>query len=253
MKQAEAVWGSIWSEFLEDKEKALKETNLHKSGFSGECYQQIIGCVNEDTKAVLETGCGTGRFIIALAQQYPNIQFEGSDISPESVALATAGAKLRDLNNVYFYVDDLKKLEPRQKSYDLIFNEGSVEHFKNGQDLEVMNQMYKYVNTGGQLLIGVPNYHCYVHTINKKLQGPFYEYGYEKSYKEAELVEMMKSLSLDNIECRGVGYEHACRRYGFPYTLVAKKFNRLKETDPAKAEQINNRKGFFIFAKGQKN
>jgi len=252
MIKTKEVWTSIWGEMLNDKDKVIKETSLDRTGFSGECYEQIKSCICTGMKNVLETGCGTGRFIIALAQDYPDIEFEGSDLSERSVALASTGAEQRDLKNAVFYQDDMLSLKPKQPAYDLVYNEGSVEHFKHGNDIKVIKNMISIIKPGGRFLMGVPNQHCYIHTIQKKLAGPFYKYGYERSYKRNELYKILTDGGLEDIKCSGVGYAHACRRYGFPFTIFGNKYESLKQTDPRKAEKINDKKGFFLFISGRK-
>lgn len=245
------VWSKIWKDLGKDPQTILKNTSIDK-GFSGECYDLIKSKVPPQAKNILEVGCGTGRFLIKLAEEHPKIFFKGSDISPESIKLAQAGAELRQLKNIKFSVDDMTKPNETANSYDMVYNEGSVEHFRKTKDKEILKKLLNLVKPGGLLLFGVPNYRCYVHTINKALAGPFYRYGYERSYKKETLQDYLSELGLSETDVKGIGLQHGWQRYGFPYTLFVKKYLKMKEKDPKKAQNWNEKYGFFLFASGKK-
>ncbi len=132
------------------------------------------------------------------------------------------------------------------------FSEGLIEHFRGKQDLENVKILNKFVTPGGYVLFGVPNLRCYVHTINKALALGFYKYGFERSYKKEQLQEYLNILGVSDQKIEGVGFTHAMKRYGFPYTLWLKKYENLLISDPQKAAEWNDQYGFFIFAGGKK-
>lgn len=245
------VWSDIWRQFQKDPETILKHTRVD-NGFAGDCYQEIKRRLPNTAKKVLEVGCGTGRFLIKLAEECPNIYFEGSDLSEKAVQLAQAGAKLRGLKNVVFQPDDMTRPKPKYDQYDYIYNEGSVEHFRGKQDLEVLKTLLKLVKPDGIFMFGVPNHRCYVHTINKTLQGPFYRYGFERSYKREQLEKYLNELGLSEQEIKGVGLRHGWQRYGFPYTLFVKRYEKMLKANKKRAEHWNDKYGFFLFASGKK-
>jgi 2-polyprenyl-3-methyl-5-hydroxy-6-metoxy-1,4-benzoquinol methylase len=68
---------------------------------------------------VLDVGCGSGRAINAMAQQFPNSCFAGYDFSEEAIAIAQSEARDRGLTNTRFQVRDAAKLDEIEQ-YDLI-------------------------------------------------------------------------------------------------------------------------------------
>lgn len=68
---------------------------------------------------VLDLGCGRGRAMNKLAEKFPNSQFWGYDFSPETIAIATAEAQQKNLNNVHFQVKDAATLDESDR-YHLI-------------------------------------------------------------------------------------------------------------------------------------
>jgi 2-polyprenyl-3-methyl-5-hydroxy-6-metoxy-1,4-benzoquinol methylase len=60
---------------------------------------------------MLDAGCGAGRILTRFAELYPNSRFTGLDLSPDAIALATAGAAARGLTNVEFHARDLSDFD----------------------------------------------------------------------------------------------------------------------------------------------
>jgi 2-polyprenyl-3-methyl-5-hydroxy-6-metoxy-1,4-benzoquinol methylase len=68
---------------------------------------------------VLDVGCGAGRAMIFLAEQFPRSQFFGYDFSAEGIGLANVDAKQRGLANARFEVKDVAAFDDVQR-FDLI-------------------------------------------------------------------------------------------------------------------------------------
>ena len=71
---------------------------------------------------VLDVGCGNGRAINIMANQFPRSKFTGYDISEEAITKAQLQAKTHDNKNVKFEVKDISKFLNSSKnlSFDLI-------------------------------------------------------------------------------------------------------------------------------------
>ena len=71
---------------------------------------------------VLDVGCGNGRAINRMANQFPNSTFTGYDISEEAITKARFQAITYDNKNVKFEVKDISKILNSSKnlSFDLI-------------------------------------------------------------------------------------------------------------------------------------
>jgi ubiquinone/menaquinone biosynthesis C-methylase UbiE len=68
---------------------------------------------------VLDVGCGSGRAMIRLAEQFPQSRFVGYDFAQEAIARARAEAESRGLHNVRFEVRDAAALD-EHRSFDLV-------------------------------------------------------------------------------------------------------------------------------------
>ncbi|HXV43686.1 MAG TPA: class I SAM-dependent methyltransferase [Anaerolineae bacterium] len=68
---------------------------------------------------VLDLGCGRGKALILMAENFPNSRFTGYDFSENGIAAARAEAQQKGLSNLRFEVQDAAKLGESQR-YDLI-------------------------------------------------------------------------------------------------------------------------------------
>jgi SAM-dependent methyltransferase len=68
---------------------------------------------------VLDVGCGSGRALCLMAENFPNSHFTGYDLSEEGVTRARSEAQAKGLGNVRFVVKDVAKLDDGEK-FDLI-------------------------------------------------------------------------------------------------------------------------------------
>jgi 2-polyprenyl-3-methyl-5-hydroxy-6-metoxy-1,4-benzoquinol methylase len=68
---------------------------------------------------VLDVGCGSGRALIRLAEQFPSSRLVGLDFSDEAVERAATEAQRRNLSNIRFEMRDATELE-ESEGYDLI-------------------------------------------------------------------------------------------------------------------------------------
>ncbi|NET58873.1 MAG: class I SAM-dependent methyltransferase [Symploca sp. SIO2E6] len=100
-------------------------------------------------KKVLEVGCGKGFNSRFLAQQYPNSQFVGIDLTPHHIALANRN--VRNLTNLTFKVGDFNSLDFPSQSFDLVF---ACECLCHSEQLPItLAEICRLLRPGGKLVI----------------------------------------------------------------------------------------------------
>ncbi|KAM3100532.1 class I SAM-dependent methyltransferase [Phormidesmis sp. 146-35] len=99
---------------------------------------------------VLDVGCGSGRAINAMAQQFPNSRFAGYDFSEEAIAIAQSEAHDRGLINTQFQVKDAANLDEVER-YDLICTFDAV-HDQAHPD-RVLRGIHQALRSGGIYLM----------------------------------------------------------------------------------------------------
>ncbi len=188
----------IWEHFL------LKENEWRLNRFGNKAYKEYKKWINKDNKKILDAGFGSGRFCFALAKDFPQSEIYGIDISPDLVNRANVIKSNLKLENVHFKEDNIFNLSFHDEYFDVVFNEGVIEHFKNYED--AFREMYRVTKKGGVIIIGVPNWYNFPHTLRKwyihKIKGK-YEYGHEKSFMHEELIGMFDRYNMKDIEMTG--------------------------------------------------
>lgn len=67
---------------------------------------------SEPGAMVLEVGCGTGEFLIGLAEEQPEQHFVGVEVSRRAIYHAVNQAESKNLNNIKFIKADIRLLYP---------------------------------------------------------------------------------------------------------------------------------------------
>jgi ubiquinone/menaquinone biosynthesis C-methylase UbiE len=142
----------------------------------------------------------------------------GSGLGTDSLQLAKLGARTTCLDvsgkgldlakNIYrkfstpgsFVVGDGNKLCFKNDSFDLVFNAGVIEHFKDPSSIisEMRRVSKKYV------MVWVPQkYHLYTLRKHKKIEKKEWEFGWETEYSYLELKNLMEKFNLKIIDSLG--------------------------------------------------
>lgn len=143
---------------------------------------------------VLEIGAGTGRDSLPLIE-----------LGAEVVQLDYAENSLRILKRladeqhlpVAVVGGDTFSLPFRNESFDIVFHQGLLEHFRPPQAEALLRENVRVVKRGGYLLVDVPQrFHLY--TVAKHFLmalGKWFA-GWERSFSIGELQHLMRSLGL---------------------------------------------------------
>jgi len=203
----ESIWEDHWRAFGASRKSVLA------ADFAVCAYGVLRRIVGPSSRSVLEAGCGTGRFCYLLAADRPEAKIVGLDSSARAVARAR---EMFALPNLSFIQGDLFRLPYEDGTWDVVFNEGVIEHFPVEHErsyVAAVREMARVAKPGGQVIVGVPNFYCIPHTMWKAIVGCRYEYGYEKSFRPAELRLVMEGVGLKVEGWVGVSPLHGLNRY----------------------------------------
>jgi ubiquinone/menaquinone biosynthesis C-methylase UbiE len=95
---------------------------LHDAAMAG------ITPLVESGMRILDVGCGGGQFALALADQFPDVEIVGLDLSHEQVVRATGRAEGRT-ERVSFVQGSALALPFSADEFDLVFSIGSLKHW----------------------------------------------------------------------------------------------------------------------------
>lgn len=125
---------------------------------------------------VIEVGCGTGQTLNMRCNTV------GMDISLPALKIAK--------NNCNHPVwGDIFHIPFKDDSFDLVYNSGVIEHFKEPYNSVAVNEMIRITKPGGLTVVIVPNSLCPWYRLGKFLAillGKF-EFGYEEDYSPERL------------------------------------------------------------------
>jgi ubiquinone/menaquinone biosynthesis C-methylase UbiE len=100
---------------------------------------------------ILDAGCGTGLFSIALARALPGSHITAVDLSAGMLAVAKTQASARSLDNTTFSRTDVAALPFAPDSFDAVVAAGL---FPNLNDhLQVLRELRRVLRAGGCLLV----------------------------------------------------------------------------------------------------
>ena len=115
--------------------------------------RQIITseCSKPTTRNVLDAGCGEGSVLLHFAQLFPEVHFQGVDISPVAVDMARS----RVVNNAQFEIASVKELPWPDGFFDFAYSQSVIEHVVDYP--AALQEIYRVLKPGGGILIRVEN------------------------------------------------------------------------------------------------
>lgn len=119
---------------------------------------------------VVDIGCGSGKAVCALAQEFPNSRFFGYDLCDDAIAAARDEAQRMQLQNLRFETRDITQLnEPNRfdlvTAFDVIHDQKSP--------AVVLDQVYRAIKPGGTFLMQDIRASSYVENNLDHALGPF--------------------------------------------------------------------------------
>ncbi|MBI2578009.1 MAG: class I SAM-dependent methyltransferase [Candidatus Wildermuthbacteria bacterium] len=158
--------------------------------------KDVLGKYIVPVDTILEAGCGSG-YMVAYFQQKGH-RSVGLDNAPEPLRVAQ---DVFGVKNVV--LGDLFKMPFANSSFDIVWNEGVLEHFPFKEALKGVKEMRRVAKK--YVIIDVPNrYSPFV--IKKHLMrfARRWQYGFEESYSSKRLRSLMERAGLRVIGEHGI-------------------------------------------------
>jgi len=127
---------------MEDPIIRQKEVELLMNFFS-------LPAIKENSKDVLEIGCGNGYTLNLLKQKFSNYKFTGLDFSEDLLKIANN----RKLDNVTFCQGDARNLQFKDDSFDVIYTERCIINLLTWEEQQqALKEMNRILRKGGYIL-----------------------------------------------------------------------------------------------------
>jgi len=152
----------------------------------------------------LEVGCGTAIDSCLLATGFPALDAYACDLSEKAVQVARANAAAMDIR-LRAFAGDLTALPFPDGSFDLVFSQGVLEHFRD--PAPAMREQVRVLRDGGALVVDVPQkFNVYTLRKHQAMRGGAWPWGWETEYSARELREWAPRYGLK--VAGAVGYQH---------------------------------------------
>ncbi|MEA5515113.1 class I SAM-dependent methyltransferase [Nodularia sp. UHCC 0506] len=122
---------------------------FHPDGYYGQPRVVAEQIRQIDAKNVLELGCGKGFNSLFLAEQYPEVNFTGIDLTPLHIKIA--GRKANKLSNLSFEEGNFNQLNFADQSFDIVFGFECLCHAPQAQI--PLAEIFRVLRPGGQLIV----------------------------------------------------------------------------------------------------
>lgn len=183
-----------WEKFWEQKQKV---EDVYDN--AERIVRRLKANVDLAGKKVLEVGAGTGRDSYMLLEERAVVYV--LDYAENSLKLMKHIGKQKRLT-VFLIQGDAFKLPVADNSFDVVFHQGLLEHFKN--PIPILEENFRILKTGGILLVDVPQkYHIY--TIIKHILIFFNRWfaGWETEFTINQLQRLVEQVGFEVMQSYG--------------------------------------------------
>jgi SAM-dependent methyltransferase len=151
-----------------------------------------------DDLRVLEVGAGSGRDGIRLAEKGARVV--SLDYSMPSLRMI--GSQLEGETSVTLCCGDAFSMPFANGTFDIVFHQGLLEHFRNPDDLIAENR--RVLKPGGLLLVDVPQrYHYYTAVKHLLIATGLWFAGWETEFSIGQLERMLRNHSFSIVSSYG--------------------------------------------------
>ncbi len=137
---------------------------------------------------ILEVGSGSGRDGIIFAQQGARVV----SLDYSMPALELVRTQLDDSREVGLVCGDAFSLPFEEETFDLVFHQGLLEHFRN--PAEMLSEHRRVLKRGGYILVDVPQrYHYYTLVKHILISAGKWFAGWETEFSVGELEKLLEN------------------------------------------------------------
>ncbi|MEO0184260.1 MAG: class I SAM-dependent methyltransferase [candidate division WOR-3 bacterium] len=214
MKDNRKTWDDFWAQ--------KKAESIYPP--VTDIVQELQKFVNPKHKKILETGAGTGRDGIKLARLGADVWL--LDYSKRSLELAQHYLNKGSDVSVNLIMADAITTPFMDETFDIVFHQGLLEHFRN--PVPLIKENYRILKRGGLLIVDVPQtFHLYTLIKNILMLLKLWFAGWERQFTVDSLQRLLKTHNLEPIY-----YYGDWSRPGIIYKIVREILLRFKISLP---------------------
>jgi ubiquinone/menaquinone biosynthesis C-methylase UbiE len=185
-------WETFWK----------KKENFHEYySNTDRVLRNLTALMDLKGKKVLEIGAGTGRDSLNLVKYGAEVY--QLDYAENALRLMKDVADESGLP-VHLIGGNAFRLPFRDQSFDVVFHQGLLEHFREPTATNLLKENARIVKSGGLLLVDVPQrYHPYTVMKHLLIAMNLWFAGWEREFSIGELEKKLTGLGLTNVSAYG--------------------------------------------------
>lgn len=225
-RKLKCEYNAIWDAFLQKVREEELDGLIRDRSYNRKVYLDLVQvCLRkQEHPRVLEVGCGSGIDLNLIARDNPQARLYGCDISSGSI---TVTLRINGLfrSGVLGLAADTRNLPLRDESFDVVYSQGLVEHFR--EPLDIVLEQTRVLKKSGFLIINVPQRYTGYARWKKKLIGKGqWTLGWETSFSYADLKRIGNTLGLREEKVCGYQYWKSWKEPAFVMRDLYGKFQR---------------------------
>lgn len=197
----ETAWDKHWK-----KQQGIEVENIIKNDPYFRLLKRLIGLQQNDGLRILEVGCGSGTRTLALLKDFEGKHFKAVfvDLSIPALSFTKRTSYKYKITADFILANGLRLPFPDEK-FDIVWNEGVNEHFKDEERQKIFDEMARVCKKEGEVIVIVPNALNLPYRITKKVleMRNTWEYGFEKPYTVFELKRRMSAAGITTNKTSG--------------------------------------------------
>lgn len=145
---------------------------------------------------IIEVGCEIGITSLLITDDAKKTLL---DLNPKAIELSK---KLWDIyhKKADFVVADMFNMPFEDKCYDMVFNAGVIEHFKENEVENALREYGRVLKDEGTMIIGFPNYKSFPYRLARFALTILGKWKFPEEYNYFDLKEQIKANNLVLIE-----------------------------------------------------
>lgn len=196
MKQQE-IWGNNTSDIVVTD---IINGYLNSGIFQKELASLINSvCVKNQYTKVIEVGCESGTTCMLLNNDLDKTFLDYNEDIIRKVELACKQLNIK----ASFVNEDMFSMSCADKSYDVVFNSGVIEHYNKEERIRIINEYCRILDDRGTLILAIPNHYSFPYRSAYLLKKVFlrgYQWPWPKEFKIYDLEEELEATGMKLIQ-----------------------------------------------------
>lgn len=184
--QQKQIWNSFWKDYENNLKDEIEIKEYHTD------LKRIIEQYS-DKNDIIEMGCGTGITSLILDERFTKTVLDYDKNILDFTRQLFEGKN----QNAVFINANLFNNSLSDKSYDIVFNSGLMEHYDAETRVFAFKEFKRILKDDGRIIIAIPNHYCIPYRLGYLLLSLLKKWPYPKEHKIKKFDKELELLNLN--------------------------------------------------------